>query len=506
MKRVALRFWVGCFFFSVIGSVNLAADLPRSAPETEGVDPGGVLAFIEAADQKVDSINGIVLLRHGRVIAEGAWAPYRGDTNHMLYSLSKSFTSTAVGLAVAEGKLSIDDPVLKFFPDEAPTEPSKNLKEMRVRDLLRMATGHQSEPPWNDEQSWARSFLHHPVPFKPGTHFQYNTPATYMQSAIVQKATGQTVLDFLRPRLFEPLGISNPQWGTSPQGVSIGGYGLSVRTEDIARFGQLYLQKGKWEGKQIIPQSWVDDATARQTATGSNPESDWDQGYGYQFWRSRHGAFRGDGAFGQFCIVIPEKDAVVAITSGAKDMQLILNLVWKHLFPAMKGHALLAPPEVRQKLSARLSSLTIPWQEGAKNPGSAVGKKFDFPANEHKIESILVQTDEASQNSIVILNVAGKEHRIECGHGRWVSGKTSWGFWDDRWWGPKGELAVGSSAGWTSPDSFAAKICFHETPFIVSLTCEFAADRVSLRLKPNLGFDTKNDVSLDGAMDRSLLK
>ena len=177
------------------------------------------------------------------------------------------------------------------------------------------------------------------MPHKPGTHFLYNTPATYMLSAIVQKVTGITVLDYLRPRLFEPLGIENPQWDTSPQGISLGGYGLSVRTEDIARFGQLYLQKGVWMGKRLVPSAWIDAATTRQTSSGSNPTSDWEQGYGYQFWRSRHGLYRGDGAFGQFCIVMPEQDAVVAITSGGRDMQAVMNLVWEKLLPALQVSA-----------------------------------------------------------------------------------------------------------------------------------------------------------------------
>ena len=257
-----------------------------------------------------------MLVRHGHVVAEGWWAPYAAEAPHSLFSLSKSFTSTAVGMAIAEGKLSLDDEVLKFFPDDAPAEPSANLKAMRVSDLLRMSTGQQTEPPRNPDQVWTKVFLAHPVPFKPGTHFLYNTSATYMLSAIVQKATGMTVLDYLRPRLFEPLGIEHPTWETSPQGVSTGGYGLSIRTEDIARFGQLYLQKGKWQGKQLVPAAWVEAATARQTSNGSDPKSDWAQGYGYQFWRCRHGAYRGDGAFGQFCVVLPEEDAVIAITSG----------------------------------------------------------------------------------------------------------------------------------------------------------------------------------------------
>ena len=172
-----------------------------------------------------------------------------------------------------------------------------------------------------------------------------------MLSAIVQKATGMTVLDYLRPRLFEPLGIEHPTWETSPQGISAGGFGLSIRTEDIARFGQLYLQKGNWQGKQLVPAAWVEAATARQTSNGSNPKSDWDQGYGYQFWRCRHGAYRGDGAFGQYCIVLPEQDAVIAITSGVKDMQAVLNLVWDKLLPAMKPVA--AGPRRRGRQEAR---------------------------------------------------------------------------------------------------------------------------------------------------------
>src|SRR5204862_3788144 len=190
---------------------------------------------------------------------------------HSLFSLSKSFTATAVDLAAADGKLTIDDPVLKFFPDDAPANPIANLKAMRLSDLLRMSTGQQTEPPRRPDESWAKTFLAHPVPFKPGTHFLYNTSATYMLSAAVQKATGETVLDYLRPRLFEPLGIEKPTWEKSPQGISTGGYGLSVRTEDIAKFGQLYLQKGKWNGKQLVPEAWVAAATARQTSNGSNP-------------------------------------------------------------------------------------------------------------------------------------------------------------------------------------------------------------------------------------------
>ena len=292
-------------------------------------------------------MNSFMLVRHGHVVAEGWWAPYDAKTPHMFYSLSKSFTSTAVGLAVAEGKLSLDDQVLKFFPEDAPADPSANLRAMRVRDLLRMSAGHQTEAAlwaWSTAaptptERLTKLFLAHPVPFKPGTHFMYNSPATYMQSAIVQKVTGTTVLDYLRPRLFDPLGFENPTWLTSPQGVTTGAFGLMGRTEEIARFGQLYLQKGVWNGRQLIPAAWIAEATAMQTSNGSAPTSDWDQGYGYQFWRSRHG-YRGDGAFGQYMLILPEQDAVVAITSGVRNMQSVMDLVWNKLLPAMSAGAL----------------------------------------------------------------------------------------------------------------------------------------------------------------------
>jgi CubicO group peptidase (beta-lactamase class C family) len=179
-----------------------------------------------------------------------------------------------------------------------------------------------------------------------------------MQSAIVQKVTGQTILEYLQPRLFEPLGIKNPKWDASPQGVSIGGWGLFITTEDIAKFGQLYLQKGKWNGKQLIPESWVKDATSKQVENGPKPNSDWGQGYGYQFWQCRNGAFRGDGKDGQFCIVLPEQDAVIAITALTGNMQGQLNLVWDKLLPAFQAKSLEANKVEEEKLKQVLGNLS----------------------------------------------------------------------------------------------------------------------------------------------------
>ncbi len=340
--------------------VSFAAQpLPRSTPEAQGVSSAGIRAFIEAADAKVDTMHSFMLVRHGKVIAECWWKPESAEKPHVMYSLSKSFTSTAVGLAAAEGKLSVDDPVLKFFPEDAPAQPSKNLQSMRLRDLLSMSTGHQTEPKFTPDVPWVKTFLSHPVEHKPGSHFLYNSPGSYTLSAVVQKVTGQTVLDYLRPRLFEPLGIEGAEWSTSPQGISSGGWGLFIRTEDIAKFGQLYLQKGQWNGKQLLPASWVEQATGKQVSNGSDPARDWDQGYGFQFWRCRHGAFRGDGAFGQFCLVLPGQDAVIAITADTKDMQAQLNIVWDKLLPAFHYTPLPENPDEQAKLKESYAKLAV---------------------------------------------------------------------------------------------------------------------------------------------------
>ena len=471
--------------------------LPRGTPERQGISSSAVLAFVEAADKQIDAMHSFMLVRHGHVVAEGWWRPYGAETPHVLYSLSKSFTSTAVGLAIAEGKFSLDDEVLKFFPEDAPASPSANLRSMRVRDLLRMSAGHRTEAPlWRDEpgsktrhEPWTKKFLAHPVPFKPGAHFLYNSPATYMLSAIVQKTTGMTVLDYLRPRLFEPLGFQNPTWVASPQGISAGAYGLLARTEEIARFGQLYLRKGVWKGRQLIPAGWVAEATALQTSNGSNPRSDWEQGYGYQFWRCRHGAYRGDGAFGQYCIVLPEQDAVIAITSGVKDMQRPLNLVWEKLLPAMKTEALPEDAAARGKLAAKLAGLTLKHPSGkpsAPRAAKVSGKWYAFPENERGIQAVAL--DLQSKSPALVVRTAGGETRTPLGIGSWTRSRGGFADGLDRALSVPAHARVAASGAWTADDVFTVKLALYETPFSSTLAFRFDGDRLLLDAEHNVGF------------------
>jgi CubicO group peptidase (beta-lactamase class C family) len=472
-----------------LGSFCIAAEpLPRGTPEAQGISSAAILEFVEAADKNIETMNSFMLVRHGQVVAEGWWSPYNAESPHSLYSLSKSFTSTAVGLAISEGKLSLSDEVLKFFPGDAPAEPGINLKAMRVSDLLRMSTGHQVEPARTKDKPWTKTFLAQPVPHKPGTHFLYNTSATYILSAIVQKATGMTVLDYLKPRLFAPLGIEHPTWETSPQGITTGGYGLSIRTEDIAKFGQLYLRKGDWNGQQLVPAAWVEAATARQTSNGSSPKSDWDQGYGYQFWRCRHNVYRGDGAFGQYCIVMPDQDAVIAITSGVKNMQAVLDLVWDKLLPAMKSAPLATDDEARKKLELTLAGLTLRPQEGSGSPAKVSNKKYRFPANERKLEAITLQSDDKAV--ALVMKFGDMEQKVHCGQGTWQKGRLAYG--------PLPEQLAAVSGAWSADDTYAAKICFYETPFIVTLKLKFSGDQLLFDSQSNVGFGSTKQPQLVG--------
>ena len=329
--------------------VNMVdGSIPR-AEASQALDTAfdNYLAAVAAAGQDLHSI---MIVKDGKVVKEQWLSEGAPDKLHILNSVSKTFTATAVGFAIAEGKLSLSDKLVDIFPDKLPAEVSDNLKKVEVRHLLTMSAGHDTEPSRRsmpDGADWVEAFLAHPFVHEPGTFFWYNSMGTYMLSAIVQKVTGEKVIDYLTPRLFEPLAIEGATWQESPQGINTGGWGLYLKTEDLAKMGQLILQGGKWNGQQLISSEWIAEATTKHIdcrPAGMRPEqitfkaedSDWLQGYCYQMWRCRHGAVRADGANGQYIIVMPEQNAVIAMTANISDMQGEINLVWEHLLPALQ--------------------------------------------------------------------------------------------------------------------------------------------------------------------------
>jgi CubicO group peptidase (beta-lactamase class C family) len=467
--------------------------LPRSTPEEQGVSSAGILAFLDTAAKCPNELHSFMMVRHGHVIAEGWWTPYRPGANHMLYSLSKSFTSTAVGFAVAEGRLTVDDPVVSFFPDKLPSGVSDHLAALRVKHLLTMSVGHakDSTPRIVGHEDWVKAFLDLQIENPPGSVFLYNSGATYMLSAIVQKVSGQKTIDYLRPRLFDPLEIHGMAWETCPHGINTGGWGLAVQSEALASFGQLYLQKGNWEGRQLLPAAWVREATTFKIQQPAGPGEDlaalkktspWHQGYCYQFWRCPHNAFRGDGAFGQFSIVMPDQDAVVVITSESPDMKADMDMVWDHLLPAMSDAALRADSRTEGELRHRLGSLALPLpksQAASPTAERISGKSFQIGRNDAGVRSVSFQFP---RNGCTFTLTDGKgRYAVRCGLGQWVDGECNMP-------GTPPKITVGSlrpckiaaSASWKDENTLEMIWRYYETPHHDTVTCHFQDNSVTV--------------------------
>lgn len=278
----------------------------------------------------------LMVIRDGKVAVEWYNAPYDKDAKHSVYSVSKSFTSTAVGFAVEEGILSLDDKVTDIFPDHTPKKADKRFEKLTVRNLLMMSSGKQpSIFADKGKIDWIDDFINAPWVFEPGEKFLYVNENIYMLSAIIGRVSGMTMREYLTPRLFEPLGIEVPYWDTDSNGIEAGGWGLYVTTEDFAKLMLCYSQMGKYNGKQVIPEHWVREATRKQIDNEDNGSSrDCLCGYGYCFWKN-HGdlySYRADGLFSQFGIVFPEYNAVVITTSGIPNEQAALDCIWE-FFP-----------------------------------------------------------------------------------------------------------------------------------------------------------------------------
>ncbi len=294
--------------------------------------------FADKIEKKGLNVYGVVVRQHGQEIGAHHW---RTDERINIHSLSKSFLSCAVGIAMEEGLIGLDEQVIACFEDKLDGAPDAYLEKLTVRHLLTMSPGHskgillgEGRDALEDED-WVHYFLNYKMDFEPGTRFAYDTGATFLLSAMLQRKTGMTALAYLKPRLFYPLGIRNPQWFTSPDGITLGGGGLHLNTREISRFGQMLLDGGKYEGKQLVPESYLAMATKKQIDNEGTP--DWRCGYGFQFWMcAPQNVYRGDGKNGQYCIVCKDQDAVVAITAHEeKDMQGILDCVWDEILPQL---------------------------------------------------------------------------------------------------------------------------------------------------------------------------
>jgi CubicO group peptidase (beta-lactamase class C family) len=464
--------------------------LDRATPESLGVPSGAVLDWLDELERIGPNLHSLMLIRHGRVAAEGWWDPNGPELPQALYSLSKSFTSTAVGLAIAEGRFGLDEAVVSFFPERAPAHVGPNLAAMKVRHLLAMCTGHDQKTVegaiFDPAADLVRGFLALPVAEPPGSQFVYNTPASYMLSAIVQRRTGLNLVDYLMPRLFEPLGIARPTWEHDRRGIAMGGFGLALRTEDIARFGQLYLQGGVWGGERLVPAEWVAAATGLQIPTGPalNPNPDWVQGYGYQFWRGRHDSFRADGAFGQFCVVVPAADLVVAVTASIGPMHLILDSLWRLVLARLSPAPLDEDPEARRALADRLASLRlVPHPGPISSPLEAglEGAEFAVEPNPFGFESLRLEFAPHGGSLVARGGTGRRERRLRFGRGAWRKGTSTLV--------PEWRLRpVAASATWPRPDRLELDVCLYTDSPRATLTFDFTETGLTLTIEVNVAF------------------
>jgi hypothetical protein len=433
-------------------------------------------AFTTAAESRNLGLHSFVALKGGEQIEARWWEPYRPDEIHQLYSLSKSFTATAAGIAIGEGRFSLDDAVVDFFPDERPQDTSENLAAMRVRDLLTMTSGHTEEP-WSDEPDWVRSFLHAPIEKAPGSHFLYNSLATYVVGRIVARTTGERLLDYLGPRLLDPLEIVGATWEQCPQGFDTAGWGLSVTTGAIARFGELYRLDGVWKGSRLLPEGWVGEATRSHIENGDPASpSDWSQGYGFQFWRCRHGAYRGDGAFGQFCVVHPQRELVVAITAGTGNMGAVLDALWESLDGAASG--------------ATPAALSVPHPVGAATSPSAVETIWTIDENPAGITEIGLAFEEGG--ALFTLSDRWGTHAIAIGLNGWRAGETTYH-------PARTETQPTAAWGaWNAPNVFAFKLCYTRHPATPLFTLTLDGEKLTLERDGHLGIGSEARLTLTG--------
>ena len=486
--------------------------LMRRAPSELKTDPDILASVLDSIDQEGLELHSLLVWQRDALILDAWWAPYAPHRPHMMHSVTKSFTSVAVGLAIDDGLLSVDDEVIRFFPEHLPpalpAEDLARLRRMRVRDLLIMASGHGrgiSGGAWRRiASSWIGDFLSQPVPYEPGAVFVYDSGASYMLSAIVQKVTGERVHELLQRQLFRPLQMSDGMsWDVGPDGVNTGGNGLSCTTADMLKLGILHLRGGMWHDRRLLSRQWTQAATMPQlrdvvmgSFTGDHylgPEAaaarpDIREGYGYQWWCGPHGSFSANGLFGQYCIVLPQQDAVVAFTGGLHDDDRRMHaLVYDRLRPAFGAGG--GSADADAALARRVAGLHLSTRPRGRPPGGAGRQRlgrYRPTSNDQCIEQVVLR---AVDGGIALhLRIDGRDHSICAGYDRFIeSTSTMPGAKLHHSYEPADGLKVAACACWRENETVLVfDWIFIETAFRDTVEIRFDDDALTLRRKVNV--------------------
>lgn len=438
----------------------MASRLPRSFPSVENVDPAGISAFLNALGSV--ELHSLMLLRHGRVIAEAWWRPYVADEVQLGFSLSKSLVSVALSYVIDDGLISLDQPVVEVL-GEVPDDPRYRL--LTIRDLARMTTGHHTSP--EIAANWP------PLDEEPGHTWIYNNWATFTLARVIQQVTGSRMTDLLERRLFEQLDIEDWAW-LRHEGVELGFSGLHLSTESWAKFGHLLLRGGELWDRQVISQAWLDEATRAQADTSEEPDGsprdsgpDGLLGYGYQFWVSKHG-FRAAGIHGQLIVVLPEQDLVLVTTAAAPNSHSILPAVWEHLLPAVgpdrRGNPCepTTPGAADLDLARQLSSLGLPPVASQAADQAGVFTPAPGPQVAGEVQRMFVTEGDRCWN--LDIRLEGQDVQLVAGDGSWIENQLPVTGCDP--------MRIGVSAGWTSEDRFVVEVRPLHVPHAVEVVCD----------------------------------
>jgi CubicO group peptidase (beta-lactamase class C family) len=470
--------------------------MPRSAPHLQGVDARSVLRFLDDVAAAGLELHSFMLYRHGHVVAEGWWWPYRADRPHMMHSLTKSVTVSGVALAIEEGHFGLNDQVISFFKDELPVRIDDKLAAMTVRDILSMRTGHAEETSGSQWRpittSWVAEFFKIPVVYQPGTKFVYTSAASFMLSAIVSKTTGQKLRDYMEPRFFKPLGITGLRWDVGPGGINTGGNGLTWTTADMLKLGAVYAQGGTWEGRRILAADWVKAAGRPQVAEGE---------YGYQWWIGPNGTFYALGLFTQLSIVFPDHDAVLAVTAAIDGSKKLLPIVWKHFpvsFDASTTHPAATSDARLRKTTAGLRLLPELAPSASPVAARVSGRTFNIEPNEDEVTA--VRFDFSAHRCTFNLRDARGEHRVVNGLKDWVEGTTSMTGnrlhheyqFDD--------MRVIAGGRWLDDNSFEMTWQFVDSAFRDRVLCRFEGNRMTLDRSVNVNSAATSRPQLRGIL------
>lgn len=411
------------------GAAQYSDGLPRSTPEAQGVRSEAIAEAFQKIAAKGYDVHGLMILRHGYVIAEHWWAPYAPEFQHAMYSATKTFTGCAVGLAVQEGYLKVSDKVISFFPDLIPAEMPEYLEDLTVEHLLTMSCGHASTRYAGSGAEQVRNFLATPFSSKPGTVFAYDVACSHMLSHILTRATEMSTYDFLKPRLLDKLGIEDPVWEMDLDGVNMGNGGMHLKTSDLAKLGQFLLNGGQWNGEQILNKEWVEAQTTPHifqrpgVSEEENMKDDGGQGYGYQTWMGRHNSYRAIGGCNQLSMVIPEYDLVVACTSNVRD-EAGFNQVFYEMLESMSPKRLKPNKTFSLESAIKDYAYPVPYESvGEQYALRNCTKIYDLCQNDSGYSKVSLRFD-GEGNCTVTLETSTAIHNHQYGLGKWVMGST----------------------------------------------------------------------------------